>query len=306
MTTHRPNEHLGSRYTLISPINSGAMGEVWRARDVEGGLHAAKILRPGLGDNAEMVKRFVAERNLLLSVHHPNVVGVHDLVVEGDTLAIVMDLVEGRDLRQVLAAVGAFTPSDAALVCAELADGLAAIHEQRIVHRDMKPANVLVDEAGEAAVPRITDFGVSRLTETGPGATNPTLIAGTPHYMAPELLMNQTPTAASDLYSLGIMLYELTTGLTPFADRSPAAAMQAQLNLAPGRPDGIDERLWDAVRWLTRKDPSQRPATAAQTARALREVSARTESLPAMAPLVVPPAPVPTDAPSAPAPAAPS
>ncbi|RLP09473.1 serine/threonine protein kinase [Propionibacterium australiense] len=274
------------------------MGEVWRAKDAEGHLFAAKILRPDISGNSEMVKRFVAERNLLLSVDHPNVVGVHDLVVEGETLAIIMDIVEGPDLRQMLKAAGTFTQSDAALVCAELAEGLQAIHEQHIVHRDMKPANVLVDETGTELVPRITDFGVSRLTETGLGAANPTMVAGTPHYMAPELLMNQTPTPASDLYSLGIMLYELATGVTPFADRNPAAAMQAQLSFDPGRPDGLDDRIWDILVWLTRKDPSRRPESAAQAAHALREASDQTLELPALTPLRTPPPPVPVDAPS--------
>lgn len=299
MTTHSPDEHLGSRYTLVSHINDGAMGEVWRVEDAQGRLHAAKILRPGISDNAEMVKRFVSERNLLLSVHHPNVVGVHDLVVEGDTLAIIMDLVEGRDLRQILRASGTLTQSDAALVCAELADGLQAIHEQHIVHRDMKPANVLVDETGSELVPRITDFGVSRLAEPGPGAVNPTLVAGTPHYMAPELLMNQTPTPASDLYSLGIMLYELVTGVTPFADRAPAVAMQAQLSLDPGRPAGLDDRVWDVLVWLTRKEPFRRPASAARAAQALREASDQTLVLPVLEPLRTPPPAVPVDVPNA-------
>lgn len=299
MTTHSPDEHLGSRYTLVSHVNDGAMGEVWRARDADGRLHAAKILRQSISENPEMVKRFVAERNLLLSVHHPNVVGVHDLVVEGDTLAIIMDLVEGRDLRQMLAASGPLSQSDAALVCAELANGLEAIHEQNIVHRDMKPANVLVDETGETAVPRITDFGVSRLNEAGPGNATMTIVAGTPHYMAPELLMNEHPSPASDLYSLGIMLYELMTGVTPFANRSPAAAMQAQLSLDPGRPEGIDDRVWDIVLWLTHKDPARRPGSAAVAAQALREVSDETQDLPALEALRVPPEPTPVDSPNA-------
>src|SRR4051812_2640567 len=138
---------LGGKYELVSRLGSGAMGEVWRARDrPTGEAVAAKVLRSEFSHNPEIVGRFVVERSILMSLAHPGIVRVRDLVVEGDDLGIVMDLVEGSDLRQVLREDGTLPPALATGVVARVLDALAAAHAQGALHRDVKPDNVLLTE----------------------------------------------------------------------------------------------------------------------------------------------------------------
>ena len=293
---------LGSGYLLHAPVGAGAMGQVWRAsRAGDGSPVAVKILRPELTASPELVSRFLLERTSLLAVQHPNVVRVHDLVAEGETLAIVMDLVDGPDLRRWAALTATLAPATACSLLAQLAHGLAAVHRRGIVHRDLKPENVLI-EAVDTADPRarLTDFGVAR-SAAGPALTATGSVVGTPEYLAPELAAGRTAGPPADIYALGVMAYELLAGVRPFAADHPAAILRLHLETAPVRPPGLDDTLWSVVARCLEKDPLRRPA-AATLAGELEALARAMAGVPALAPFAG--LPVGTGLPEAPAPVA--
>jgi serine/threonine protein kinase len=278
-------------YVLEEPLGSGASGEVWRGRSHTGEEYAFKILHNSLSGDPETVRRFLQEGKILTSVDHPNVVRVHGLVAEGETLAIVMDLVKGRDLRKRLAEWRVLPPAQACGLAAEAAVGLGAIHEAGIVHRDIKPENILLDDRATPQRVKLTDFGIARIAErTGASTTG---IVGTPQYIAPELADGQAATSASDLYSLGIMLYELCCGVTPFASDSTITTIKRHGLDAPGRPEGIPDQLWELISTLLEKDPQRRPPSAGRVAIMLGALAQELRPLPAAPVLTVPPPSVP-------------
>jgi serine/threonine-protein kinase len=275
---------LGSRYTLGEPLGSGAMGQVFAGTDVEGDSHAFKVLHADLTRNPDVVSRFLQERSILVGLRHPNLVAVHDLVVEGDTVAIVMDLVLGGDLRQMLRTAGTLLPAEVARVGSAIAAALAQVHAAGVVHRDVKPENVLMD----GGIPRLTDFGISKLANSSMTGRS-SLLAGTPQYVAPELAEGHDPTPAADLYSLGIMLYELCCGVTPFTGQSMLAVIRMHAEAEPGRPDGIPDSLWELINWLLRKTPRARPQSAHQVATLLEALVPQLANCPVALPLTSPP-----------------
>ncbi|MFJ8625634.1 protein kinase [Kitasatospora sp. NPDC093550] len=276
---------VGSKYLLDETLGRGATGTVWRGvvrEDVRvpgsepGQRVAIKVLREELAADPDVVMRFLRERSLLLRLTHPNIVRVRDLVVEGELLALVMDLVEGPDLARYLRANGPFSPIAGALLMAQVADALAASHADGIVHRDLKPANVLlastVVDGVEQMHPLLTDFGIARLADS-PGVTRTHEFVGTPAYVAPESAEGRPQTSAVDVYGAGIMLYELVTGRQPFQGDSALAVLQAHLAQEPQRPSTMPEPLWTVIERCLRKDPAQRPG-ATSLAHALRVVAA--------------------------------
>ena len=266
------------------------MGEVFRGHDQQGAPLAFKVLHPDLASDADVVGRFVKERGILEAVKSPNLVGVVDLVVEGATLAIVMELVDGPDLRSYLSGRGTLSPSEVCRIGSGVATGLAAVHAAGIVHRDIKPENVLMKDVDGRAVPKLTDFGISSLVDTERARS--TMLVGTPQYIAPEVSEGEDVTAASDLYALGIMLYELACGVTPFAGGSVMAVLRRHSDVAPGRPDSIPDELWDLISWLLNKQPGQRPPTAKQVATVLDALGPSLANFPPGQVLTEPPAPV--------------
>ncbi|MGA5820593.1 protein kinase domain-containing protein [Kitasatospora sp. NPDC094028] len=276
---------VGSKYLLDETLGRGATGTVWRGlvrADVQvpgsepGQRVAIKVLREELAADPDVVMRFLRERSLLLRLTHPNIVRVRDLVVEGELLALVMDLVEGPDLARYLRANGPFSPIAGALLMAQVADALAASHADGIVHRDLKPANVLLAsvlvDGTEQMHPMLTDFGIARLADS-PGITRTHEFVGTPAYVAPESAEGRPQTSAVDVYGAGIMLYELVTGRQPFQGDGALAVLQAHLAQEPQRPSTMPEPLWTVIERCLRKDPAQRPS-ATSLARALRVVAA--------------------------------
>ena len=279
---------LGSRYMLGESLGSGAMGQVFSGADPDGREFAFKVLRSDLTGNPDIVARFLQERSILVGLRHPNLVGVHDLVVEGDTVAIVMDLVRGGDLRAHLTGSGPLLPSEVARIGASVASALASVHAAGVVHRDVKPENILMD----GTTPRLTDFGISRLV-SGSEIGRSSLLAGTPQYVAPELAEGLDATPAADLYSLGIVLYELSCGVTPFAGGSMLTVIRQHAEQEPGRPQGIPDDLWDVISWLLRKSPRGRPQSAQQVATLLEALAPRLLQHPVAQRLTAPPAPAP-------------
>lgn len=283
---------LGSKYILQESIGRGAMGEVFRGHDDAGKELAFKLLHPDMAGDPQVVARFVQERSILLSVSGPNLVRVVDLVVEGQTLAIAMELVEGADLRAHLNRYGTLTPAQVCHIGAGIANGLAIVHEANIIHRDIKPENILISTVDGVLVPKVTDFGVSSLVDAERARS--TMLVGTPQYIAPEASEGGTITAASDLYALGIVLYELASGITPFAGGSVMAVLRRHSSVSPGRPAGIPDELWDLISWLLAKNPAQRPPSARQVATILDALAPSLQSYPPAPRLTEPPAPLPS------------
>ncbi|CAL9556298.1 Serine_threonine-protein kinase PknD [Streptomyces sp. enrichment culture] len=274
---------VGSKYLLEEPLGRGATGTVWRARQREtagaeaavpgqpGETVAIKVLKEELANDADVVMRFLRERSVLLRLTHPNIVRVRDLVVEGDLLALVMDLVDGPDLHRYLRENGPFTPVAAALLTAQIADALAASHADGVVHRDLKPANVLLKQDGGQMHPLLTDFGIARLADS-PGLTRTHEFVGTPAYVAPESAEGRPQTSAVDIYGAGILLYELVTGRPPFAGSSALEVLHQHLSAEPRRPSTVPEPLWTVIERCLRKNPDERPS-AENLARGLRVVA---------------------------------
>ncbi|MER6713863.1 MULTISPECIES: serine/threonine-protein kinase [unclassified Streptomyces] len=274
---------VGSKYLLEEPLGRGATGTVWRARQREtagaeaavpgqpGETVAIKVLKEELASDPDIVMRFLRERSVLLRLTHPNIVRVRDLVVEGELLALVMDLVEGPDLHRYLRENGPFTPVAAALLTAQIADALAASHADGVVHRDLKPANVLLQQYDGQMHPLLTDFGIARLADS-PGLTRTQEFVGTPAYVAPESAEGRPQTSAVDIYGAGILLYELVTGRPPFAGGSALEVLHQHLSAEPRRPSTVPDPLWTVIERCLRKNPDERPS-AENLARGLRVVA---------------------------------
>jgi hypothetical protein len=279
------DQPLGSRYVLHELLGRGAMGQVFRGSvRGSGAAVAVKVLKPELVSDTEVVARFFRERSILTSIDHPNVAKVLDLVVEGETLGIVMELVEGQDLRRYLRARGTLPPGEAVWLAGQLLEGLAAVHAGGIVHRDVKPENVLTGMARGRMVLKLTDFGVSRLSY-GASLTKMTSLIGTPEYMAPELADHDTATPAADLYSAGIVLYEMLAGRTPFAGGHPLAVLRRQVEQPPAPIPGVPAELWAQIGFLLAKDPRSRPASAVAALDRLAPLAGRLDRLPALPPM---------------------
>jgi serine/threonine-protein kinase len=270
---------VGSKYLLEEPLGRGATGTVWRGRvrGEEGAVVAVKVLKEELASDPDVVMRFLRERSVLVRLRHPHIVRVRDLVVEGDLLALVMDLIEGPDLHRYLRENGPFTPVAASLLTATVADALSASHADGVVHRDLKPANVLIatvtgEDGTERMHPMLTDFGIARLADS-PGVTRTHEFVGTPAYVAPESAQGRPQTSAVDVYGAGVLLYELVTGHPPFRGDSALELLHAHLTEQPRRPTTVPEPLWTVIERCLRKEPAQRPS-ASNLARGLRVVAA--------------------------------
>ena len=259
-------KRVGSHYVLDDVLGRGSMGTVWRGHDLNNGSACAiKILNPSLTTDKGATRRFIDERDILMSVDDDAVVRVTDMVVESSTFAIVMELIDGPDLARVLKTLPdhRLEQRTAVSLGIEVCQALCAIHRAGIRHLDIKPANILVEDSENVRGARITDFGVSEMV----ALHGPREIAGTPYYQAPEVAAGWTPTAASDLYSFGATLYEMLAGHVPFLADSAGNLLR---NQPPQFISGIEPRLWKTVLTCLSPDPSQRPDSAEVLASELR------------------------------------
>ncbi|MDT0458304.1 serine/threonine-protein kinase [Streptomyces sp. DSM 41527] len=277
---------IGSRYTAHQILGRGSAGTVWLGEGPEGAV-AIKLLREDLASDQELVGRFVQERAALLSLEDPHVVGVRDLVVDGNDLALVMDLVRGTDLRTRLEHERRLAPEAAVAIAADVADGLAAAHAARIVHRDVKPENVLLDMQGPlgpggAHPALLTDFGIARLVDSprrtlqppaggSSGSLRSAKVIGTPDYLAPEIIEGLPPRASVDVYALATVLYELLAGFTPFGGGHPGAVLRRHVTESVAPLPGIPDELWQLLLQCLAKAPASR-LRAPELAARLREL----------------------------------
>jgi serine/threonine protein kinase len=246
---------IAGRYEVQRAIGRGGMGTVWLARDNRLGRDVAvKQIGALPGESANETRRAMREARSAAALNHPNAVAVYDVVDHEGAPWLVMEYVEGETLADVVAREGALDPRRVADIGSQLASALARAHERGIVHRDIKPGNVLIDRSG---TPKISDFGIARglgdeaLTQTG-------FVTGTPGYLSPELARGEDPDAASDVWALGATLYAAVEAHPPFAPRSnPIALLQ---DIARGEPEPMEHAgpVGGAIAAMMHKDPSQR------------------------------------------------
>ena len=224
---------LSARYEILDYVGEGGMGLVYKAHDrALDEVVAIKLLLPHLLDSPLMRQRFLSEIKLARRVTHRNVCRIHDYGEDGTLGYISMQFVDGAELKALIAQPGGLSVDEAYEIAIQLADGLQAIHDEGIVHRDFKSANVMVDGRGH---PRLMDFGIAKLwdVERGAGLTMEGHVTGTPDYMSPEQASGEPLDPRSDLYSMGIVLFELFTGARPFSADSPAVMMYKQVYEEP-------------------------------------------------------------------------
>ncbi|HXT21520.1 MAG TPA: protein kinase, partial [Thermoanaerobaculia bacterium] len=265
-----PGTVLDGRYLLEEKLGTGSFGVVFRARDQEKQRPVAvKVLKSALGDSREALERLRRESRSARELHHPNAVEVHELRVTADSVAfLVMEYLEGHGLDVELREHRVLSPQRAAEVLLPVCEVLAAAHARELVHRDIKPANVFLQETPEGERIKVLDFGLAKPLASSALERSITLegsILGSPAYMAPERLRNQPYDGRADVYSLGVMLYEMLTGRLPFvsADGDPLAVVTMHLTDEPRPPRMLRPDLPEAIEALVlaalAKDPQQRP-----------------------------------------------
>jgi serine/threonine protein kinase len=270
----RTGQQFAERYEIEAVVGSGGMGSVYRARDLElEEVVAIKTLRPEFVADTISIERFKQEIRLARRLSHGNIVRTHDLGQWRGVYYLTMEYVEGMTVRELIDTRGQLGISATLAVGSQLAAALSAAHEQGIVHRDVKPQNLLLDKDG---VLKVMDFGIARLAERTSTLTEAGLVVGTPAYMSPEQLLAEAIDARSDLYAAGIVLYECLTGTLPFHAESPVSLIAKLLHEEPLAPAALNAEtpagLSDLVLSLLAKSPEDRVQTAHELADRLRTV----------------------------------
>jgi eukaryotic-like serine/threonine-protein kinase len=273
---------LARRYRLVERIDAGGAGEVWRATDERLGRDVAvKIL--GADADEAFRSRFADEARRAAAISHPNVVTVFDEGREGGDSFMVMEFVRGKTLRDIIAERGPLPAHEAARIVSQIAAALDAAHEAGVIHCDVKPANVIVDDQGRA---KLTDFGVARAAR-GPKEHE---LIGTARYIAPERVAGDPPTERSDIYSLGLVAFECLAGRPAFSDMDTDELLRQRLDApAPSLRSarvGVNDEVDRVVRGALAREPADRPATAGAFARALQSAIEHGD---ATTPLAAPP-----------------
>lgn len=280
-----PGTLLAGRYRIVSALGRGGMGEVYRANDLElGEVVALKFLPEAVAHESKKIEIMLSEVRIARKVSHPNVCRVHDLEVHtddsiGELRFISMEYIEGEDLASLGRRIGRFPKAKALEIASEICAGLAAVHDTGLRHRDIKPSNVMIDHAGHA---RLTDFGLAQFDR------EPTGKGGTPAYMAPEQFASGPSTVRSDIYALGLVLYELFTGSRAFKARSPVEYAWKHIEQLPDAPSTrwpeIDPEVETIILGCLEKIPERRPASVHAVAEALQTIDPEGPTPPREAP----------------------
>ena len=256
------------RYRLLERLAVGGSAEVWRARDEQLERDVAvKRLHPHLMPDEASRRRLVAEARAAAGLAHPAMVEIYDVDDTGESPALVMELVDGESLATRIARGGPMPPPEAAAIAADIAEALFHAHQRGVIHRDVKPGNVLLSADGRT---RLVDFGIAHsLAAASERLTMAGTVIGSLHSMAPEQLTGGPITPRTDLYGVGAVLHESLTGRPPYADSSPVALAEAQ-RAGPPRMDGIDSALAAVIAGCLASEPEDRPLHAGALAEALR------------------------------------
>ncbi|MET8083626.1 protein kinase [Micromonospora sp. NPDC005197] len=267
-----PGVQLGNRYRLDERIASGGMGDVWRGTDqVLGRTVAVKSLLPALLDDPDFAERFRGEARTMATINHPGVVDVYDFGNDQQIAFLVMEYVEGDALSSTLSRVGRLTPARTMALVAQAADALHAAHEKGIVHRDVKPGNLLVRPNGTLV---LTDFGIARSDIVGQ-LTAAGSVLGTASYISPEQATGQVATPASDVYALGVVAYQCLAGRRPFEGDNPLDIAMRHVRETPRPlPSDIPPQVRAVVERALAKDPAARWPSAAALAGVARQLKA--------------------------------
>jgi serine/threonine-protein kinase len=282
---------LGGRYRLDERIAGGGMGDVWRATDeVLGRTVAVKVLLQALVEEPGFAERFRGEARTMATINHPGVVDVYDYGNENDTAFLVMEYIEGDALSRTLSRVGRLTPARTMALMAQAADALHAAHEKGIVHRDVKPGNLLVRPNGTLV---LTDFGIARSAAVGQ-LTAAGSVLGTASYISPEQASGQGATPLSDVYALGVVAYQCLSGRRPFEGENPLEiAMRHVRDQPPPLPPDIPGPARQIVDTAMSKDPSQRYPSAATLGQVARRAAGQLAAASTAARPAVPPSGMP-------------
>lgn len=261
---------LGGRYRLLGPLGEGGMATVYRGRDLRLNRDVAiKILKDDLTKDPTFLKRFEREAQVVASLSHPNIVPVYDVGEEGRSRYIVMEYVPGRTLRDAIERDGFLTANRAVPILDQVLDALQYAHERGLIHRDVKPHNILMTVDGTA---RLTDFGIAHLT--GDSTTRTAAILGSAHYLSPEQSQGQEATAASDLYACGVVLFEMLSGRPPFDGPNPLAIATQHVHDEPPPLLDASTAAQATLSTALAKNPSDRFPDAASFRRALHSIEA--------------------------------
>lgn len=269
---HGPGALLGGKYRLDELVGGGGMGQVWRGTDeVLGRTVAIKIMLPSLLDDPGFSERFRVEARTMARLRHPGVVNVYDFSSDAETAFLVMEYVEGDPLSRTLARVGRLTAARTMALVAQAADALHAAHTDGIVHRDVKPGNLMVRANGTLV---LTDFGIAR-SEAASQLTGTGTVLGTASYLSPEQAAGQVATPASDVYALGVVAYQCLAGRRPFEGENPLEiAMKHVREQPPPLPGDIPPAVREIVMRTLAKDPAKRWPSAAHLAAVARQAAA--------------------------------
>jgi eukaryotic-like serine/threonine-protein kinase len=256
---------IGDRYRIEARIGSGGMAEVYRGVDpVLNRTVAIKVLLPQFARDASFVERFRREAQAAARLNHPNIVSVYDTGADGDTQYIVMEFIEGRTLAEALDAGRRPTPVQSAEIAQKICSALSAAHAQGVIHRDIKPGNIMVTREGTV---KVMDFGIARITSGVDTAPQTSAVLGTASYLSPEQAQGGPLDARTDIYSLGTVLYEMLAGRPPFMGESPVAVAYKQVNEAPIPPSQINADVPPRLDAVVMRSLSKNPANRYQTAK---------------------------------------
>ena len=262
MSTEMPL--LNKRYKLLSPLGQGGMAVVHKAQDLSlGRLVAVKILRENLTGDPEFLARFQQEARAAANLAHPNIVTVHDFGRDGGRYYIVMEYIEGQDLKTLIKEGAPFTVERAVDLSIQICAGVGYAHRAGLVHCDIKPQNILVTADGRV---KITDFGIARaLAKIRPGETTD-VVWGSPQYYSPEQAAGEHPTPASDVYSIGVVMFEMLAGRLPFVAATQQALAMLHLREEPPRLTLFNPQVSEALERIVHKVLAKEPAARYRTA----------------------------------------